>query len=291
MAVELPTASEFIELIRSVKSLLDEERDCGEVGKGSVIGSCVVFERGEFYVASDIHGDLDTLLALLSRVRDDVESGKRVIVFLGDYGDRGYRTPEVWYLILKFKLECRGGVVLLRGNHEFPPYLPVFPYDTPYYFRRVYGDRGDDVVAELESLFQKLHLTCLVKGRVFMVHGGPPSKAESFEDIANAHKNPALLEEILWNDPEEDVEWTAPSPRGAGVLFGPKVTEKALGILGVKAIVRGHTPCEGYMYNHGYKVLTIFTRRGPPYMNSVAAYAYVPDTELKDARGIKVLTI
>ena len=42
------------------------------------------------------------------------------LIFLGDYGDRGDKSAEIYYIILKLKLAFPEQVVLLRGNHEAP---------------------------------------------------------------------------------------------------------------------------------------------------------------------------
>jgi len=43
--------------------------------------------------------------------------------------------------------------------------------------------------------------------------------------------------------------------------------------MGARTLVRGHEPCElGYRFNHGGLILTLFSRKGPPYFNEMAAY-------------------
>jgi protein phosphatase len=80
---------------------------------------------------------------------------------------------------------------------------------------------------------------------------------------------------LLWSDPVEDIQGLSESPRGAGMLFGVDVTRKILQILGVKCLIRGHEPVqEGYRYNHGGKILTLFSRKGSPYFNPNAAYLH-----------------
>ena len=40
------------------------------------------------------------------------------MIFLGDYGDRGANSIEVYYTILKLKIAFPRQVILLRGNHH-----------------------------------------------------------------------------------------------------------------------------------------------------------------------------
>jgi diadenosine tetraphosphatase ApaH/serine/threonine PP2A family protein phosphatase len=112
-----------------------------------------------------------------------------------------------------------------------------------------------------------------------MLHGGVPSKAKTVDDVAYAfQKHPAEshLEEILWSDPAEIIKGTRFSFRGAGRFFGEDVTDAFLRMTGARILVRGHEPVEGgYAFNHNGKVLTIFSRKGPPYNNTKGAYLHV----------------
>ncbi|RJS85882.1 serine/threonine protein phosphatase, partial [Candidatus Bathyarchaeota archaeon] len=96
------------------------------------------------------------------------------------------------------------------------------------------------------------------------------------EDVAFAHeKHPveSHLEEILWSDPVDGIKGTTFSPRGAGKLFGPDVTSRFLRLMRAELLIRGHEPSnEGYKLNHGGKVLTLFSRKGPPYYNVKGAF-------------------
>jgi serine/threonine protein phosphatase 1 len=67
---------------------------------------------GTRYIAiGDIHGMADQLDALLAQVPDD-----GMLVFLGDYLDRGPQVPRVLARLLA--LEGERPCVFLRGNHE-----------------------------------------------------------------------------------------------------------------------------------------------------------------------------
>lgn len=62
----------------------------------------------------DIHGQYDLLVELLDQVVPTVNDR---LVFLGDYIDRGAKTPQVLDWLLDFKAQYPQ-TVLLRGNHE-----------------------------------------------------------------------------------------------------------------------------------------------------------------------------
>ena len=51
------------------------------------------------------------------------------------------------------------------------------------------------------------------------------------------------------------------------------MTDTVLAKLNAKILIRGHEPCEdGFKINHDGKVLTLFSRKGPPYFNAFGAY-------------------
>jgi len=234
---------------------------------------------GEAIVVGDIHGDLESLVEIL-RGCDFLNRAQKnenvILIFLGDYGDRGVYSPEVYYIVLRLKETFPEKVVLMRGNHEGPEDLLAYPHDLPTQLHERFGEEWKSAYVKLRELFNHLHNAVLVENGCVMLHGGVPSQAKSIDDLAYAHlKHPreSHLEEILWSDPEEGLNGICPSPRGAGKLFGEDVTAKFLKMLGVKVLIRGHEPTEeGFKINHNGKILTLFSRRGAPYLNDRAAY-------------------
>jgi len=270
--------NKFIRLVEDTVKLLVKER--GRVGNLRIEGRLAhVPPKGELTVVGDLHGDLESLVHVLddSGFMDEDRRGKdSYLVFLGDYGDRGFDSPEVYYIILSLKDLFPENVVLMRGNHEGPEDLLAYPHDLPINLQRKFGESGLSIYRNLRQLFDYLYNAVLIDKKYILIHGGVPSKASTIEDIAYAHeKHPqeSHLEEILWSDPEEGIKGTYPSPRGAGRFFGEDVTERFLKMLGVKVLIRGHEPSrEGFKINHGGRILTLFSRRGPPYYNDHGAY-------------------
>jgi len=269
---------EFVQLIKNVIELFKKEN--GRVGNLKITGRLVeAHPRGEATVIGDIHGDMETLVQILKEheIAEKIGLGKNsLLIFLGDYGDRGKMSPEVYYIVLKLKERYPKNVVLLRGNHEGPADLLASPHDLPSHLRWKFGEDWSKAYDKLRELWNWLYVCVLVNQRYIMLHGGVPVGAKSVDDLVFAHeKHPreSYLEETLWSDPEENLTGTLPSPRGAGKLFGEDITVNFLSILNANVVIRGHEPSEqGYKINHHGKVLTIFSRKGEPYNNSQAAY-------------------
>ena len=71
------------------------------------------------YAIGDIHGRADLLQNLLELIDKDAESfeGDKMIVFLGDYIDRGFQSRQVIDTIISGRL-ANYDVYCLKGNHE-----------------------------------------------------------------------------------------------------------------------------------------------------------------------------
>ncbi|MEM0313363.1 MAG: metallophosphoesterase [Candidatus Bathyarchaeia archaeon] len=271
-------AAVFKQLVEEATELICREN--GRVGAFEVYGRLVSFSQlGEALVIGDLHGDLESLAVIFERsnfIQRMQQNSNSVAVFLGDYGDRGQFSAEVYYVILKLKMLFPRQIVLLRGNHEGPEDLTAYPHDLPFQFRNRFGRLWRETYEKIRTLFEYLYNAVIIKDRLLMLHGGLSLQTKTLEDLAFAHKkhpNKPILEDLLWSDPSETIDETCPSPRGAGVLFGRKITEKILHGFGVKLLIRGHEPCQwGFKINHDGRILTLFSRKGPPYFNEYGAY-------------------
>jgi protein phosphatase len=281
---ELATKSsveEFLGLAGNVNRRLATEK--GRIGNLKITGRLVeVPPVGEAIIVGDLHGDLKSLVHTLedSKFLSKAKSGSDVLlIFLGDYGDRGTHSPEVYYVVLKLKEMFPVRVILMRGNHEGPPDLLAYPHDLPIQMKNKFREKGSEAYLKVQDLYDHLYTGVIIKERIVLLHGGAPSQVTTVNDIAYAHETHPRerhLEEILWNDPWEGIKGTIASPRGAGRLFGEDVTNKLLKMLNVKALIRGHQAfSDGYSSMHGGRVLTLFSRKGPPYNNTFGAYLHL----------------
>ena len=269
---------DFLGLIRHVIALLKkEQKQTSTIARGRLLH---LKPSGKANIVGDLHGDLRSLAHILDDsgfLKKTRTRGKAYLIFLGDYGDRGSVSPEVYLAILKLKESCPDKVILMRGNHEGPEDMLPCPHELPIQLKQKYGEEaGGKIMKELRKLFNHLYTAVIIEERAVLIHGGAPSKARSTRDLAYAHRRhpkESHLEEMLWSDPQEKLKGTQPSYRGAGQLFGPNVTRKILKMLNVKILIRGHEFSEeGFKINHSGRVLTLFSTNQPPYGNKYAAY-------------------
>ncbi len=280
--------------IEEVSRILELERRIKKSGDFNVnedLIYCTPADLDRCVIIGDIHGDLVSLLEIFRRIKiEEALEEKSAIIFLGDYGDRGEKSVEVYYLLLNLKRHYKDKIILLRGNHEGPDDLLAQPHDLPLQFIEKYGHEGYFAYLRLRGLFEKLYLAFLVIGKFIALHGGIPSKALTPDDIALArkiHPKKRLLEELLWNDPMEELGLKE-SYRGAGMLFGKDITEKFLVRNNLMLVIRGHEPArEGYSITHDGRVVTVFSRKGAPYYNAKAAFLDIKISELNSHEDIK----
>ena len=278
-------ADEFSRLVENATDMLSKED--GKVGNLKIIGRLIeVKPEGEALIVSDLHGDLESLIQIMKEsnfLEKMSNDNHALLIFLGDYGDRGEYSKEVYYSVLRLKLLFPEQTILMRGNHEGPEDLMPSPHDLPTEFQIKFGEKWEEAYSRIRNLFAYLYNAVIVQEHYLIIHGGLPCKAKTIKDLAYAqatHPKQTFLEEMLWSDPNEMAEEVSASPRGAGRLFGEKVTIEALRRFNAKILIRGHEPCEeGFKINHKGKVLTLFSRKGPPYFNSYGAYLNVELSE------------
>ncbi len=273
------TALNYSLLVQKSVELLEKEK--GRIGNLLVDGRLVTLQPiGEAVVVGDLHGDLQSLKLILQRsgITAKLQQSKdATLIFLGDYGDRGPNSAEIYYVILTLKLAFPNQVIMLRGNHEAPGCLLGSPHDLPRQFQQRFGSDWEDAYMQTTALWDYLYNAVYVPERYLMVHGGVSDAVSSLKDIAAAQDDTSVvLEDLLWSDPSDGLQGVAASPRGAGKLFGKDVAARVLERVNAKVLIRGHEPSSvGYKISHNGKVLTLFSRRGAPYFNQAGAYLQV----------------
>lgn len=216
-------------------------------------------EAEKVLVVGDTHGDLESTLKGFQMA----ERYGSNILFLGDYVDRGPQQIENICEILERKLENPRRVHLLRGNHETVSMNEVYGfYDV---VSRYYGG---EVYRLFAGLFAELPYTAIIGGDVLCLHGGLPEGVTDVGQLSSLGKGALepedrVVVQLLWNDPDEDVEGFQPSPRGGMArLFGGGVLTRFMERNRLRLLIRAHQPvADGYAYLFGKRLLTVFSCR------------------------------
>lgn len=218
-------------------------------------------------VVGDVHGDYDSIQTLLRLV--DLE--RDLLVFLGDYADRGRYGVEVIDVVAELSRKYEN-ILALKGNHEDytedgePAFYPCTLIEEA---TRKRGSWENYFLEEFKPFIESLYLAVLIPGEILMVHGGVSSRVRSLEDLR--HPSRIVEKDILWSDPWEGYG-EYPNRRGVGVEFGRDVTDEVCRRIGVKRIIRSHEPMkalDGPWYEHGGKVVTVSSTRvygGKPFI-------------------------
>lgn len=230
---------EWIQKVKDGQHLMEDQLKllCEYVKEILVEESNVQPVNSPVTVCGDIHGQFHDLMKLF-------QTGGHVpdtnYIFMGDFVDRGYNSLEVFTILLLLKARYPASITLLRGNHESRQITQVYGfYDE---CQRKYGNAN--AWRYCTDVFDYLTLSAIIDGRVLCVHGGLSPDIRTIDQIRVIERNCEIPHEgpfcdLMWSDPEEIETW-AVSPRGAGWLFGSRVTSEFNHINNLELVCRAH---------------------------------------------------
>jgi Calcineurin-like phosphoesterase len=113
----------------------------------------------------DLHGDIHSLLEFVKSLQDEgylnkdngfVITNKNdfYIIVLGDYVDRGLYGTEVWYTLMRLKIENPHNVFMLRGNHEDTAIASHYGFEKE--FREKFQTLRPEVLTNFYNLITRL---------------------------------------------------------------------------------------------------------------------------------------
>ena len=213
----------------------------------------------KFTVVGDIHGQFYDLLHIFEI--NGFPGEDNLYLFNGDFVDRGVFGLECITTLIGLKILYPNYVFLARGNHEDPAMNERYGFKN-----EVIEKYRDYKIFDCFSEFYKfLPLGHILNKQILVIHGGLFSKeGVTIRELKNINRftdiiGNGLMEELLWSDLKEE-KGIVPSTRGAGVFFGPDVTEKFLYENNLKLLIRSHeVRMEGYQIEPGGKVITVFS--------------------------------
>ena len=111
-------------------------------------------------------------------------------------------------------------------------------------------------------MFDYLPLGASIEDKIFCIHGGLSPEVRTFDQIRDIDRfreipSSGPFADLMWSDPEDFETW-AVSPRGAGWLFGSRVTTEFNHINDIDLIARAHQlVMDGY--KHWFKDRNLVT--------------------------------
>ena len=221
-----------------------------------ILNSTLISHFHRILVVGDLHGDFFSFTQVEAMFNPNCD----LLLFLGDYGDRGPKSIEVIAGVTHLLDKYPEQVLALMGNHEDftdkgrPNFSPCTLIDEVISQQRSWERYFQDV---FQPLLQRLYLSALIPNNILFVHGGVSSQIIDKKTLVNpSHK---VVEDILWSDPvNSDGEY--PNPRGAGMEFGRDISQLICQRLGISQIVRAHDPrkvLDGPCIQHNGRVITV----------------------------------
>lgn len=151
--------------------------------------------------------------------------------------------------LLCLKVKYPGSITLLRGNHESRNITMAYGfYDE---ICKKYGNQGPWKL--FCDIFDCLPIGAIADGKILCIHGGLSPEIKTIDQIRLLDRKQEIpmdgpYADLMWSDPDEVDLW-ASNMRGAGWLFGKKVTHDFNHINGLNLIARAHQLVhEGYLY-------------------------------------------
>lgn len=240
-------------------------------------------------VYGDIHGQLfDFLHAFELSGRP---SKTNMLLFNGDFVDRGNWGCECLLILLAYKWLKPESTFLNRGNHETSLMNQTYGFAA-----EVKAKFGGDLTFKLfTDLFVALPLATMItasqdpikadelpyraplaqrspilteqgKKQYFVVHGGLPQEdnvtldqIQALDRFKIGQPSEGIAQDLLWADPQA-ANGRAASKRGVGKGFGPDIAKQWCQLNKVTAILRSHeVRNDGYQEEHDGLTVTIFS--------------------------------
>uniref|UniRef100_A0A7S3DMI8 Serine/threonine-protein phosphatase n=1 Tax=Palpitomonas bilix TaxID=652834 RepID=A0A7S3DMI8_9EUKA len=208
-------------------------------------------------IVGDIHGQYFDLLRLFDYGGFPPKAN---YLFLGDYVDRGKQSLETICLLLAYKVKYPENFFLLRGNHESAAINRIYGfYDE---CKRRYSIK---LWRTFTDCFNCLPVAAIVDEKIFCMHGGLSPELHDMDQIRRVQRptdvpDAGILCDLLWSDPEREINGWADNDRGVSFTFGEDVVTEFLARHDLDLICRAHQVVEdGYEFFADRQLVTIFS--------------------------------
>ncbi|MFX1390218.1 MAG: metallophosphoesterase [Promethearchaeota archaeon] len=233
------------------------------------------------YIIGDIHGNLETLVKLLTLIN---KQNPKLVIFLGDLVDRGPKQFECLIIVLALKILFPFKYFLLKGNHESLEMNQYYGFFQDFISRFKDKDKFNQIL----NIYNLLPLCALINKRILCLHGGIPQDNDILKKLKGKNckefneiliSNTQSIYQIMWNDPKSEIEEFSNSFRGPGIkFFGNKAFDSFMEYNKLQYLIRAHE-CfpEGYRWFFNKRLLSIFSSAnyGGYFSPNPASYAVI----------------
>jgi len=225
----------------------------------------------------DTHGDLEASQKVITNY---LKEGN-IIVFLGDYVDRGSYSKENIDFLLEIKVKNPKQIYLLQGNHEGHQILKFSPAE--------FWESLDETDYEKYSSIVKKFPLAVVTDDIIALHGVLPD-VKSLAEINKIKLGSEEWRQITWGDFEDEKgDYLGIDPFTGRPQFGRDYFFKTMDRFNKKVLIRSHQPTSPlFMFDN--RCLTIFTSSAYTCERTIAIYDFkkpiktVKDLEIKRVR-------
>jgi serine/threonine-protein phosphatase PP1 catalytic subunit len=208
-------------------------------------------------ICGDVHGQYYDLLRLFEYGGFPPEAN---YIFLGDYVDRGKQSLETICLLLAYKIKYPENFFVLRGNHECASINRIYGfYDE---CKRRFGIK---LWKTFTDCFNCLPCAAVIDEKIFCTHGGLSPELTSLDQVKRIVRptdvpDTGLLCDLLWSDPDKDIDGWGENDRGVSFTFGEDIVAQFLNRHDLDLICRAHQVVEdGYEFFARRQLVTLFS--------------------------------
>jgi len=207
--------------------------------------------RGQAIFVGDTHGDLDAT----TKVTEKYLTKNNVIVFLGDYVDRGDHSLENMLHLLRLKIQHPRNLILLMGNHEGFLVKEFYPANFWLELSQEKREMFNGTLLRLPFAVQSVN-------GILGLHGALPD-VDRLEEINTVDPGDETWNQIVWGD-FQDMEGEALGEYVGRPQFGRDYFDRLMSRFDKSVLIRAHQPnVSANMF--GKRCLTLFT-----------SFAYLP---------------
>lgn len=221
----------------------------------------------------DTHGDLEASQLVIGKY---FQPGT-VLVFLGDYVDRGPHSRENLLYLLGLKVEHPKRVYLLQGNHEAWRDFPFYPADF-------WESLNPKELALYGETVAQLPWAVATANGLLALHAALPALSD-LKAIPSIAYGSEEWWPITWGD-WQDVPGHSLGDHGGRPQFGRDYFEQQMGCFQKKVLVRGHQS-NAPLFLFDDRCLTIFTSSAYAYRGRQVVIASL-DQEIQTGRDLRI---